>query len=104
VRGFAIMPDGTPAAHALIMLEFTEREWLEIGSSDAQGRFEVKIYEGFKYLLAAEVRNQVQGVWRGTHSPAVELSSKESNDAITLSVSQPGFYRVRFAERKKQGR
>ena len=104
VKGVAILPDGTPAAHALVWLEFTEREWTETGSADSQGHFEVKIYEGFKYLVAAEVRKEIQGVWRGTHSPAVEITGGQAQATITLVVSEPGFYVPRFVELKRKQR
>ncbi len=102
VRGVAMLPDGTPAAHTLIVLEFTEREWIEITSADAQGRFEVKVYEGFKYFVAADLRKENRGAWTGTHSPRVQVIGGETNDTITLVVSQPGFYVPRYVELKRQ--
>ena len=104
VRGVAMLPDGTPASHTLIVLEFTEREWLEITSADAQGRFEVKVYEGFKYFVAADLRKESRGVWTGTHSPRVQVIGGETNDTITLVVSQPGFYVPRYVELKRKPR
>jgi hypothetical protein len=102
VRGVAILPDGSPAAHTLIVLEFTEREWIEITSADAQGRFEVKVYEGFKYFVAADLRKENRGVWTGTHSPPIQVIGGQTNDTITLVVSQPGFYVPRYVELKRR--
>jgi hypothetical protein len=42
VSGVALMPDGSPAAGATVTLEFTEREWIEIESVDAQGKRDTK--------------------------------------------------------------
>jgi hypothetical protein len=102
IEGLATWPDGTPAAGALITLEFTEREWIEISSADPQGQFSVKVYEGFKYLVAAEVRRPVQGVWRGTHSTAAEVDTALPNEKLTLVINQPGFYVPRYVEQKKR--
>jgi hypothetical protein len=103
IEGVVLMPDGTPAANALITLEFTEREWAEISSADALGRFSLKVYDGFKYIVAAEVRKEVQGVWRGTHSAGVEVTVGAVNEPITLTVSRPGFYRPRYVLRRSGG-
>lgn len=102
VRGVALLPDGTPAANAIVTLEFTERNWIETGSADAQGRFTVKVYDGFKYLVAAELRKEIQGAWRATHSLAVEIVAGSTNDPLLLVVTQPGFYVPRYVERTKK--
>jgi len=102
IEGVALLPDGRPAAHALVILEFTEREWIEVSSADAQGRFNLKVYDGFKYLVAGEVRKPVQGVWRGTHSPAVEFNTGAANESLKLVVSEPGFYETRYVQRKRR--
>lgn len=102
IEGVAVWPDGSPAAHAIITLEFTERDWIETERADEQGRFSLKAYEGYKYLVAAEVRKEVQGVWRGTHSPSVEVVNSDAVPApLRLVISQPGFYRPRFAQRTR---
>ena len=98
IEGIVLMPDGTPAANALMTLEFTERNWAETASADAQGRFSLKVYDGFKYIVAAEVRKEIQGVWRGTHSAGVEVTVGAVNQPITLTISRPGFYRPRYAQ------
>ena len=103
LEGIVLLPDGTPAAHALLTLEFTEREWMETGLADAQGRFSLKVYDGFKCIVAAEVRKEVQGVWLGTHSAGVEVTVGAVNQPITLTISRPGFYRTRYALRRSGG-
>ncbi|HEV2903472.1 MAG TPA: hypothetical protein VGW32_00400, partial [Pyrinomonadaceae bacterium] len=103
IEGVVLMPDGTPATNARITLEFTERDWTETGSADALGRFSLKVYDGFKYIVAAEVRKEVQGVWRGTHSAGVEVTVGAVNEPITLTVSRPGFYRPRYVLRRSGG-
>jgi hypothetical protein len=104
IEGVATWPDGTPAAGAIITVEFTEREWIEIAAADSQGHFSVKVYEGFKYLVVAEVRKPVQGVWRGTHSPAAEVDTTLPNDKLMLVIAQPGFYVPRYVEQKQKRR
>lgn len=101
IEGVVLLPDGRPAAHALISLEFTEREWSETEGADAQGRFRLKVYDGFKYLVAGEVRKEVRGVWRGTHSPPVEVVAGAATEPLKLVVSQPGFYVPRYVQRKR---
>jgi hypothetical protein len=103
IEGVVQMPDGTPAANALIKIEFTERNWIEIGSADAQGRFQMKVFEGFKYIVTAELRKEVQGVWRARHSPEVEFTAGPINQPITLIISVDGFHRPRYARRRATG-
>jgi hypothetical protein len=104
IQGVVTLPDGTPVPHALVWLEFTAREWVEVNSTDAQGHFALKVYEGFKYLVAGEVRKEIQGVWRATHSTSVEVIGGQAIDTITFVVSQPGFYVPRYVERTKKQR
>ena len=102
IEGVVLLPDGRPAAHALLTLEFTEREWIETEQADASGRFKLKVYDGFKYLVAGELRWAEGGVWRGIHSPPVEVVPGAAATApIKLIVSEQGFYRVRYAQRKQ---
>ncbi len=101
IEGVVLMPDGRPAAHAGIILEFTDREWAEFESADAQGRFTLKVYEGYKYLVAGEVRREVQGVWCGWHSPPVEVISGATNEPLKLVITQTGFYRPRYVQQKQ---
>lgn len=103
IEGVVLLPDGRPAAHALLTLEFTEREWIETETADARGRFKLKVYDGFKYLVAGEVRWEEGGVWRGRHSPPVEIVTGAGAVApVKLIISEDGFYRVRYAQRKQR--
>jgi hypothetical protein len=102
IEGVVLLPDGRPAAHALLTLEFTQREWIETETADAHGRFKLKVYDGFKYLLAGEVRREEGGVWRGIHSPPVEIDSGAPVAPLKLIISEEGFYRVRYAQRKQR--
>lgn len=101
IEGVVLRPDGRPAAHALVILEFIEREWSEIEGTDAQGRFRLKVYDGFKYLVAGEIRKEVQGVWRGTHSKPIEVVAGAGADQLKLISSEPGFYEPRYVQRKR---
>src|SRR5215475_9451304 len=48
-------PDGRPAIGAIVGLEFTERRWTgPLKTVDDQGRFSLKCFEGYKYLIHAE--------------------------------------------------
>jgi hypothetical protein len=103
IEGVVLMPDGSPVPHALLTLEFTEREWIETETADAHGRFKLKVYDGFTYLLAGERRWEEGGVWRGIHSPPVEFVSGAADAApIKLIVSEDGIYRFRYAQRKQR--
>ncbi len=104
IQGVALLPDGSPAAYALVRFEFTEREWLEIVSADEQGHFTFKIFDGYKYLVAAELRKEVQGVWGATHSAIAEVVGGQTNGPIRLVVSQPGFSGPQFAELRKKAK
>ncbi len=100
IEGTVLLPDGRPAAHALVILEFTDRAWSETEGTDEQGHFTLKVYDGFKYLVAGEVRREVQGVWRGTYSLPIEVVAGAAINPLSLTVTQPGFYRPLYAQRK----
>ena len=100
VEGVVLLPDGSPAAGALLTLEFTEREWIETFSADAEGRFRLKIFAGYRYLIAGEVRKEVDGRWAGTHSEPAEVVAGDAAEPIKLVINRPGFYRPRYLKNR----
>ena len=86
VEGVVLLPDGSPAAGALLTLEFTERQWSETFSADAEGRFRLKTFAGYRYLIAGEVRKEVNGRWTGTHSEPTEVVAGEVGEPIKLLI------------------
>jgi hypothetical protein len=91
IEGVARWPDGSPAPNALVWIEFTARNWTETYSANAEGRFSLKLFDGFKYLIAAEVRRPVNGAYQATHSRSVEISVGPANPELLLVVTEPGF-------------
>jgi len=88
IEGSVLWPDGHPATQATVELEFTEQHWSEgLKQVDELGRFSLKCYEGFKYLVHAEVR--VPG--RPMHAAPVEVLAGKENKPITLIIDQQGF-------------
>ncbi len=104
IEGVVVLPDGSPAPRAMLMLEFTEREGAETtNGADDEGRFKLKVFEGFKYLVSAEVRAQrADGVWAGRHSEAVEVTVGETNEPLRLVINREGFNTPRYAGRKQE--
>lgn len=104
IEGVVTFPDGTPAPRALLVLEFTEREGAETtNAADGEGRFRLKVFEGFKYLVSAEARSQrADGVWTGRHSRTVEVTVAETNEPVKLVIDRPGFYRPGYARGKQE--
>jgi hypothetical protein len=98
IEGFVLMPDGSPAIGATAIIEFTDREWMEVVSTDAQGRFAFKAYDGFKYLIAGELR-QV-GIAR--HSAPVEVTAGATTEPLKLVISKTGYYTLRYVLRKRE--
>ncbi|HYO63379.1 MAG TPA: carboxypeptidase regulatory-like domain-containing protein [Pyrinomonadaceae bacterium] len=106
IVGAVVTPDGTPVPRALLSLEFTEREWSETTSAaDEHGRFRLKAFKGFRYLVTAEVRTQdAGGRWVARHSTPVEVTVGETNEPVRLVVEREGFYRPRYDRRKQEKR
>ncbi len=102
VEGMVFRPDGSPVPHALILLEFTERPWSETFSTDNQGRFKLKVFAGYKYLVSAEHRKEVAGKWTATHSDPVEVVADEVTEPLKLIINRAGFYRTVFARQKRE--
>jgi hypothetical protein len=97
ITGVVLLPDGNPAVGAAAILEYTDREWMEIEGTDAQGRFTLKVYDGFKYLIAAELRQDGQA----RHSEPVEITGGAATKPLKLFVNQPGYYALRYNLRKR---
>jgi hypothetical protein len=97
ITGVVLMPDGSPAVGATVTLEYTDREWMELEGTDARGRFTLKVYDRFKYLIAAELRQDGQA----RHSEAVELTVGEAAKPLKLVINQPGYYTLRYNLRKR---
>ncbi|HEX7176210.1 MAG TPA: hypothetical protein VF240_13190 [Pyrinomonadaceae bacterium] len=102
VEGVVVTPDGKPVPHALLTLEFTEREWIETERADEHGRFRLKLLEGYKYLVAAEVRSEVGGKWTGRHSEPAEVMAGEAGEPVRLVITRPGFYAPLYVQRKRK--
>lgn len=100
IEGVVFMPDGSPATGATVILEYTDREWMEVEGTDAQGRFTLKVYEGYKYLVAAELRHD----GKARHSEFVELNAGAETGPLTLVITQPGNYTLRYILRKRDKR
>jgi hypothetical protein len=102
IEGIVFLPDGSPVAGALIMLEFTERRWFESFSTDSQGRFKIKVFAGYKYLVSAELRKEVDGKWTATHSDPLEVVVGDVNTQLKLVINRRGFYRRAFEKQKPE--
>jgi hypothetical protein len=104
VEGVVVTPDGQPVPHALLTLEFIQGKWIQTASADEHGRFRMKLQDGFKYLLAAEVRFEVvEGEWTGRHSDPVEVMSGETTEPVRLVIEHPGIYTPFNARTKRKG-
>jgi len=96
IEGIVLWPDGRPAREALVSLEFTEQQWTEQHKQvDEQGRFFMKGYEGFKYIVHAEVRERSSAM----HAEPVEITVGKENRPLTLIVNQQGFDR-KYTQKK----
>ncbi|MGI9067871.1 MAG: carboxypeptidase regulatory-like domain-containing protein [Pyrinomonadaceae bacterium] len=102
VEGMVFLPDGSPVPNALILLEFTERPWSETFSADNQGRFKLKVFAGYKYLVSAEHRKEVAGKWTATHSDPVEVVAGDVTEPLKLIINRAGFYRPVYARQKRE--
>jgi Carboxypeptidase regulatory-like domain len=104
VEGLVLLPDGSPVANSLILLEFTERPWSESFSTDSHGRFKLKVFSGYKYLVSAELRKEIDGKWTATHSGPVEVVGGDATQPIKLVIDQTGFYRPAYVRQKREVR
>jgi len=96
IEGIVLWPDGRPAREARVSLEFTEQQWTEqFKQVDEQGRFLIECYEGFKYIVHAEVGERSGAV----HAEPFEITVGKENRPLTLIVNQQGFDR-KYTQKK----
>lgn len=94
LEGVAVHMDGRPVTGAIATLEFTDRPWIEIAGTDARGHFKFKVFEGFKYLVIAELRTNKRAV----HSvPAEVMVNCAGMEPLRLVINTPGYYRTRHS-------
>ncbi|HVG32716.1 MAG TPA: carboxypeptidase-like regulatory domain-containing protein [Pyrinomonadaceae bacterium] len=87
IEGVVEWPDGRPAVGANITLEYTERQWMETnGSADHEGRFSIKGFEGFRYLVHADYDDNGKPM----HAEPVELFVTNDNLPLRLIITRPG--------------
>ena len=87
IEGIVVLPDGKPAAGAWVGIELTERRWLGQGTSaDDQGRFALKCFEGYRYLVQADH----DSVGKRMHAVPVEILVTSENQPVKLVITKPG--------------
>jgi hypothetical protein len=87
IEGVVELPDGRPAIGAIVSLEFTERRWMELhGPVDDQGRFSLKCFEGYRYLIRAEHGDSQNRM----HAEPVEVLVARENKLVRLVITKPG--------------
>lgn len=88
IAGIVQWPDGSPARGAIVYLEFTEQQWREgYKQVDDQGRFSFQAYEGFKYIVHAEFRQNGSGL----HAEPVSVTVGKKPAPVTLIINQQGY-------------
>jgi len=87
IEGVVELPDGRPAIGASVGLEFTERRWMgPLKAVDDQGRFSLKCFEGYKYLIQAEYGNNQNRM----HAEPLEVLVARENEPVRLVITKPG--------------
>lgn len=87
IEGVVEWPDGRPVTGAYMSLEYTERQWMEIsGSVDQEGRFSIKCFEGFRYLVHADYDDNGKPM----HAEPVEVLVTRDNPPLKLVITRPG--------------
>jgi hypothetical protein len=87
IEGVVEWPDGRPATGASIILEYTERRWVESsGSADNEGRFSIKGFEGFTYLVHADY--EVNG--KRMHAEPLEVFVTDNNPPLRMFITESG--------------
>ncbi len=90
IEGIVSWPDGRQALEAMVSLEFTDQLWTEgFKQVDEQGHFSLKCYEGFKYIVHAEVRQSGSAI----HAAPVEITVVKQNKPVALILNQQGYDR-----------
>ncbi|MCI0665465.1 MAG: hypothetical protein L0220_30770 [Acidobacteria bacterium] len=87
IEGVVLLPDGQPAAGAVVALEFIERRWMEQHkTTDNQGRFSLKCFEGLTYLIHADHGDNQKRM----HAEPVEVVVTRETEPVRLVISKPG--------------
>jgi hypothetical protein len=90
VEGVVMFPDNRPAAKVLVSYQELSDNNLATSyglESDDQGRFKIKIYDGFTYLVSAHV-NTGKGSEQ-MHAEPVEVTASPELKPIQLTISEP---------------
>lgn len=89
VEGVVVLADGRPAANAsvgyqeILGREHTSDYGVQV---DAQGRFTVKVHEGFAYLIGAHI-NTKDG--KQMHAELIKINASAEIKPIKLVISEP---------------
>ncbi|MFY9588187.1 MAG: carboxypeptidase-like regulatory domain-containing protein, partial [Actinomycetota bacterium] len=87
IEGAVVWPDGKPAVGTMVALEFTERSWIEQHTPvDDQGRFSLKCFEGYRYLVSANYHDAA----KSAHAAPREVLVIPENQPLTLVLTNPG--------------
>jgi hypothetical protein len=108
VEGVVMLPDNRPAAKALVSYQELSEDSFSMSyglESDEQGRFKIKIYGGFTYLVSAHI-NTGQGSGQ-MHAEPVEVTASQELKQIKLTISEPNgtcerCRNLRFRKRRTQ--
>ena len=89
VEGVVVLADGRPAANAsvgyqeILGREHTSDYGVQV---DAQGRFTIKVHEGFAYLIGAHI-NTKDG--KQMHAELIKINASAETKPIKLVISEP---------------
>ncbi len=107
VEGVVLLQDNRPAAKAFVSYQELSENKLSTSygvESDDQGRFKIKIYDGFTYLVSAHVNT---GKASGQmHAEPVEVTASPELKPIQLTISEPNgtcerCRNLRFGKRRR---
>jgi len=90
IEGVVVWPDGRPIAKASVGYQelSTSKDPLSYGTErDEQGRFRIKVYDGFTYLVSAHV-NTGHGLEQLRAEP-IEITATAEMKPLTLTISEP---------------
>jgi hypothetical protein len=108
VEGVVMLPDNRPAPKAFVSYQELSEANLSTSyglESDEQGRFKIKIYDGFNYLVSAHVNT---GKDSGQmHAEPVEVTASAKLRPIKLTISESNgtcerCRNLRFRKRRTQ--
>jgi len=90
IEGVVVWPNNRPAAKARIgyqELSASSAASSYGAESDEQGRFKIKVYDGFTYLVSAHV-NTGNGSTQ-SHAEPIEITAAAEMKPLTLTISEP---------------